>query len=77
MRTLTLVALLAAAGAAWADTTDATVKVYSLQVKERIQTLELIDVTAEKQPSDEAEPLTPALMAILEEAEALEITVEE
>lgn len=77
MRTLTLVALLAAAGAAWADTTDATVKVYSLQVKERIQTLELIDVTAEKQPSDEAEPLTPALMAILEDAEALEITVEE
>ena len=58
-----LAAALGAAGSAWADT--AVVKVYSLDVMERIQTLELIDVSAEKPVADDAE-------AILDEVAALE-----
>lgn len=72
MRTLIFAVLCALAGAAWADTTTAVVKVYSLDVKERIQTLELIDITAEK-PADEQTPeLEPDLQAILDEVAALE-----
>ena len=63
------------AKSAWADT--ATVKVYSLDVKERVQNLELIDVTAEKSPAADAETLDVALQAILDEAIALEATEEE
>lgn len=72
-RTLSFVFLSAALGAmgsAWADT--AVVKVYSLDVKERIQTLELIDVSAEKAVSDEAEAPDATLQAILNEVEVLE-----
>jgi hypothetical protein len=57
MRTLIFIATVAFAGMAWAD--SAVVKVYSLDVKERIQTLELIDVTAEKPISEEAESPCP------------------
>ena len=64
-----LAATLMAAGA-WADT--ATVKVYSLDVKERVQHLELIDVTAEKTAAADAEELDEALTAILNEALELE-----
>jgi|GEM_PF-5593899 len=71
MRMVTFAALLLAAGFAAADTT-AVVKVYGLDVKERIQTLELIDVTAEKQAVEDAEPVDEVLQAILDEAEALE-----
>ena len=63
------------AKSAWADT--ATVKVYSLDVKERVQNLELIDVTAEKGPAADAETLDVALQAILDEAIALETAEEE
>jgi hypothetical protein len=70
MRTLIFIATVAFAGIAWAD--SAVVKVYSLDVKERIQTLELIDVTAEKPISEEAEALDLELQAILDDAEALE-----
>ncbi len=66
-------ALLAAAflaKSAWADT--ATVKIYSLDVKERVQNLELIDVTAEKSAAADAEALDAELQAILDEAVALE-----
>ena len=70
MRTLLLGALFAIAGMAWAD--SSVVKIYSLDVKERIQTLELIDVTAEKPVSEEAEAPDLELQAILNEVEELE-----
>ena len=71
MRKLIILAAttLMAAGA-WANT--ATVKVYSLDVKERVQTLELIDVTAEKSEAADAEALDAELQAILDEAAVLE-----
>ena len=71
---LTLVALCIAAGAGWADAPlpDQAVKVYTLSVKERMQNLELINVTAEKPAAADAEPLDPELQAILAEVEALE-----
>lgn len=77
MRTLIFTALCAitgilGAGAAWADTTTAVVKVYSLDVKERIQNLELIDVTAEKPAGDQTAALEPDLESILAEVAALE-----
>ncbi len=70
MRKLIVVAAVLLAGSAWADT--ATVKVYSLDVKERVQNLELIDVTAEKSQAPDAETLDAELQAILEEAVELE-----
>ena len=70
MRKLIVIAATLLAGSALADT--ATVKVYSLDVKERVQNLELIDVTAEKTPSADAEALDEALQAILEEAVELD-----
>jgi hypothetical protein len=72
MRTLMFIATIVFAGMAWADNATTVVKVYSLDVQERIQTLELIDVTAEKQISEEAEALDNELQAILDDAEALE-----
>jgi hypothetical protein len=72
MRTLIFIAACALTGLAWADNGTSVVKVYSLDVKERIQTLELIDVTAEKSVSEEAEELDDELQAILDDAEALE-----
>ena len=70
MRKLIMIAATLLAGSALADT--ATVKVYSLDVKERVQNLELIDVTAEKTPSVDAEALDEELKAILEEAVELD-----
>ena len=72
MKTLILLVACALTSAAWANTTTAVVKVYSLDVKERVQNLELIDVTAEKAVSDEAEAPDELLQAILDEVEALE-----
>jgi len=77
MRTLICTALCALSGLIWtgavqADTTTAVVKVYSLDVKERIQNLELIDITAEKPVDDQAGALEPELEAILDEVAALE-----
>ncbi len=70
MRKLIILAATLMAASAWADT--ATVKVYSLDVKERVQNLELIDVTAEKSPAADAEALDAELQAILDEALAAE-----
>ncbi len=75
MRKLIIVAATLMAASAWADT--ATVKVYSLDVKERVQHLELIDVTAEKSAAADAEALDAELQAILDEAEAVEAQEEE
>ena len=72
MKTLTLVAAWAFASLVWADNATTVVKVYSLDVKERIQTLELIDVTAEKTVSEEAAEPDADLKAILDDVEALE-----
>ena len=74
MRKLIILAATLMAASAWADT--ATVKVYSLDVKERVQNLELIDVTAEKSPAADAEALDAELQAILDEAEVLEVEEE-
>jgi hypothetical protein len=62
---------LLAAGIASADTND-VVQGRTLEVMERMHVLELINVTAEKPPADDAEPLSDELIAILQEAEALE-----
>ncbi|MGH8166479.1 MAG: hypothetical protein ACREQ1_04530 [Woeseiaceae bacterium] len=59
-----------AAGGALAN--DAPVHTKSLEVKERLQHLELIDVTAEKPANPDAERLDDELAAILEEAERAE-----
>ena len=70
MRKLIILAATLMAASAWADT--ATVKVYSLDVKERVQNLELIDVTAEKSTAADAQALDAELQAILDEALAAE-----
>ncbi len=72
MRSLIFAALCLAAGMAWADTTGEVVKVHTLTVKERIQNLELINVTVEKPASEQAEAIDAELQLILEETEQLE-----
>jgi len=74
MRTLACLVLCALTLPVWAGDHEATVKVYSLAVKDRIQTLELINVTAEKPVAEQAEPLDPELAEVLAEAESLEAT---
>lgn len=61
---------LLAAGSALAD--DQAVRTHSLEVKERLQYIERIDVTAEKPRSADAEPLDDELLAILAEVETVE-----
>jgi hypothetical protein len=72
MKTLLLIAACAISGLAWGAEQGAVVKVYSLDVQERMQNLELIDVTAQKPVSTEAETPDRELQAILDEVEALE-----
>ncbi len=72
MRTLIFAILCLAAGIAAADSNQVVV-VRVLEVKERMQTLELIDVSAEKSEAPDAEPLEAELRAILDEAELLEV----
>ncbi|MCB1684904.1 MAG: hypothetical protein R3E82_11810 [Pseudomonadales bacterium] len=71
MKMLTLCLLLLSSYAA-ADADDAVVRSSALAVKDRIQTLELINVTAQRPVSDAAEPLDAELAALLAEVEALE-----
>lgn len=70
MRTLILAACCLIAGIATAD--EAVVKVYSLSVQERLESLELIDVAAEKAPAGSDAPMDVELAEILREVEALE-----
>lgn len=70
MRTIIFAALCLAGG--WAMADQAVVKVYSLSVQERLQNLELIDVTAQKQTPPDAMALDADLADILREVEALE-----
>jgi uncharacterized protein HemX len=62
--------LLLAAGTALAG--DNVVRTQNLEVKERLQHLERIDVTAEKPANPAAEPLDDELLAILEEVHRVE-----
>ena len=62
--------LLLAVGSAMAD--GEVIRTQNLEVKERLQHLERIDVTAEKPVNPDAEPLDDELLAILEEAERAE-----
>ena len=70
MRAIIFAALCLAAGLVMAD--HVVVKVYSLSVKERLENLELINVTAEKTPIEGEAPLDDELADILREVEALE-----
>ena len=70
MRTLLTIAGCLIAGLAMAD--EAVVKVYSLSVQERLESLELIDVTAEKAPAETDAPMDAELADILSEVDALE-----
>jgi hypothetical protein len=63
-------AMLAAAVAAADDQT--VVRTHNLEVKERLQYLELINVTSEKPANPQAEAVDAELLAILEEAELAE-----
>ena len=65
-------AALVFAGAGSVLANDAVVRTHTLEVKERLQHLELIEVTAEKPANPNAEPLEEELQAILEEAERAE-----
>jgi hypothetical protein len=74
MKTLSMAlagALLLAAASALADNAN-VVRTQILDVKERLQHLERIDVTAEKPANPDAEPLDDELRAILDEAERAE-----
>jgi len=56
---------------------QAVVKVYSLSVQERLENLELIDITAEKMPVQDEVPLEQELADILLEVEDMEQSLEE
>ncbi len=70
MRKLIWVTLVLFAGTAFAN--EQAVQGQSLKVKERLQVIELINIAAEKEQVANPEPLDAELLAILEEAEALE-----
>jgi hypothetical protein len=72
MKTLLCIAACAIASIAWAGDEDPLVKTYSLQVKERVQKLELINVTARQAVSTKADQPDAELQAILDDIEALE-----
>ena len=74
MRKLICVTLALFAGAALAN--EQTVQGQSLNVKERLQVMELINIAAEKEQVANPEPVDEELMAILEEAESLEESLE-
>ncbi len=62
--------LLLAAGSVLAD--GAVVRTYSLEVKQRLQNIERIDVTADKPVDPKADPLDAQLTAILDEVAKVE-----
>jgi hypothetical protein len=75
MRAIIFAALCFAAG--WVMADQAVVKVYSLSVQERLENLELIDVSAEKTPVQDEALLDDELADILREVEAMEQAPEE
>ena len=64
------------ATSAIANTEQGTVQVPSLQVKERLHSIEQINVTAEKAPVD-VKPESEAVAKLLEEADAMDRAEEE
>ena len=71
LKTMALSGGLLACGAAVADAPNNVVQVSSLTVKERLHSIEQINVTAEKAPLPVA-PLTSQVARLLEEADALD-----
>ncbi len=72
MKKLLVLATLLLSGLVFASNDANVVKTESLEVKERLQAIELINVTAEKSEVQEVEPVSEAIAEILEEAERVE-----
>ncbi len=72
MKKLLVLATLLLSGLAFASNDANVVKTESLEVKERLQAIELINVTAEKSEVQEVEPVSETVAEILEEAERIE-----
>ncbi len=72
MKKLIVLATLLLSGLVFASNDANVVKTESLEVKERLQAIELINVTAEKSEVQEVEPVSETVAEILEEAERVE-----
>lgn len=72
MKKLLVLATLLLSGLVFASNDANVVKTESLEVKERLQAIELINVTAEKSEVQEVEPVSETVGEILEEAERVE-----
>ena len=72
MKKLLVLATLLLSGLVFASNDANVVKTESLEVKERLQAIELINVTAEKSEVQEVEPVSETVAEILEEAERVE-----
>ena len=72
MKKLLVLATLLLTGMAYASNDANVVQTQSLEVKERLQVIELINVTAEKAQVEDVEPVSEKVAQILEEAEQVE-----
>ena len=72
MKKLLVLATLLLTGMAYASNDANVVQTESLEVKERLQVIELIYVTAEKEQVADVEPVSEKIADILEEAERVE-----
>ena len=72
MKKLLVLATLLLTGMAYASNDANVVQTESLEVKERLQVIELINVTAEKEQVADVEPVSEKVADILEEAERVE-----
>ena len=72
MKKLLVLATLLLTGMAYASNDANVVQTESLEVKERLQVIELINVTAEKARVEDVEPVSEKVAQILEEAEQVE-----
>ncbi len=72
MKKLLVLATLMLTGMAYASNDANVVQTESLEVKERLQVIELINVTAEKAQVEDVEPVSEKVAQILEEAEQVE-----
>ncbi|MEE8243421.1 MAG: hypothetical protein V3R27_00380 [Pseudomonadales bacterium] len=72
MKKLLVLATLLLTGMAYASNDANVVQTESLEVKERLQVIELINVTAEKEQVADVEPVSEKIADILEEAERVE-----
>ncbi len=72
MKKLLVLATLLLTGMAYASNDANVVQTESLEVKERLQVIELINVTAEKEQVADVEPVSGKVAEILEEAERVE-----